>query len=223
MGEALEQDENATMDFEDIRAGVVIGIVSAIMKTLTMTMPSLEIGRANWVLPTAMTVGYILLRARREPAKLETWGITSRISWAAWAAFAGLVMMGASGLAATSWALSGEITFRAAYLFDMIEYLLGAFPQQFFLCSVGLASLSTLRIFRGRWRLPLFVGLVFGLAHFWTPVRLPNSSFPIQMVAPMPMGLFAAYYFLRFRTIVPLTIWHTVLYVLLVNWVQRFL
>lgn len=223
MGGALKQDENATMDFEDIRAGVVIGIVFAIMKTLSMTMPWLKIGGANAVLPATMTVGYILLRARREPEKLETWGITSPISWTAWAAFAGLVMLGALVLAATSRALSGEITFRASYLFDMIEYVVGAFPQQFFLCSVGLASLSTLRIFRGHWRLPLFVGLAFGLAHFWTPARLPNMSFPIQVVATMPMGFFAAYYFLRFRTIVPLTIWHTVLYVLLVNWVQRFL
>ncbi len=223
MGGALEQDENTTIDFEDIRAGVVIGIVFAVMKTLTMSMPSLGIGGANSVLPATMTVGYILLRARREPEKLETWGITSRISWAAWAAFAGLAVSGAVVLAAMSRALSGEITFRASYLFDMIEYVVGAFPQQFFLCSVGLASLSTLRIFRGHWRLPLFVGLVFGLAHFWSPVRLPNSGFPIQVVATMPMGFFAAHYFLRFRNIVPLTIWHTVLYVLLVNWVQRFL
>ncbi len=223
MGEVVEQDANATMDFEDIRAGVVVGIVFAVVKTLKVGVPSLGVGMADSVIPAAMTLGYILLRARREPEKLDAWGITTPISWAAWGASAGLVLAGAAVLAAASRALSGEITFRASYLFDMIAYVAAAFPQQFFLCSVGLASLSTLRIFRGRWRLPLFVGLVFGLAHFWTPVHLPNSSFPIQVVATMPMGFFASYYFLRFRSIVPLTLWHTVLYVLMVNWVQRFL
>ncbi|MFM1918492.1 MAG: hypothetical protein RLZZ303_126 [Candidatus Hydrogenedentota bacterium] len=223
MGEASGKRDDATMDFEDIRASLAVGIAFVVLKALKLGVPSLGVGMADAVIPATMTLGYIFLRARREPEKLDTWGITARISWAAWAGFIGLVVTGAGVLALGSRALEGEITFRVSYLFNMVNYLPAAFPQQFFLCSVGLATLSKLKVFRGQWRLPLLVGILFGLAHFWTPVHLPDSSFPISVVATIPMGYFAAYYFLHFRTIIPLTIWHVVLYVLMVNWVQRFL
>jgi len=223
MGAVLEKNDDATMDFDDIRAGLAVGIVFVVVKTLKLGVPSLGVGMADAVIPATMTLGYIFLRSRREPEKLDTWGITARITWTAWAAFVGLVLVGAAVLALGSRALSGEITLRVSYLFDMINYLVSAFPQQFFLCSVGLATLSKLKVFRGHWRLPLLVGVLFGLAHFWTPVHLPNSSFPISVLATIPMGFFAAYYFLRFRTVIPLTIWHVVLYVFMVNWVQRYL
>lgn len=223
MGAASAKNDDATIDFEDIRAGLAVGIAFVVVKALKISVPSLGVGMADSVIPTTMTLGYIFLRSRREPEKLDMWGITARITWAAWAAFVGLVLAGAGVLALGSHLLSGEITFRAAYVFDMINYLVSAFPQQFFLCSVGLATLAKLKVFHGHWRLPFLVGVLFGLAHFWTPLHLPNSSFPISAVATIPMGFFAAYYFLRFRTIIPLTIWHVMLYVFMVNWVQRFL
>jgi len=105
----------------------------------------------------------------------------------------------------------------------MVEYIVGAFPQQFFMCSVGLVFLTKFRAFRGTWRIPLAVGLVFSLAHFWTPARIPGTIIPIQMVLVFPVGFVAAFYFLKFRTILPLTAAHAIAYVLLHNWVEMHL
>jgi membrane protease YdiL (CAAX protease family) len=70
------------------------------------------------------------------------------------------------------------------------------------------------------WRIPLAVGLVFSLAHFWTPARIPGTIIPIQMVLVFPAGFFCAFYFLKFRNILPLTAIHAIAYVLLHNWVE---
>ena len=102
----------------------------------------------------------------------------------------------------------------------MVEYLAAAFPQQFALCSVGLVSLSALPVFRGAWRLPLAVGLAFSLAHFWTPARIPGTYIPLQMVLTFPAGFFAAAYFLKHRSILPLTVIHAVTYPLLHHWIE---
>ena len=102
----------------------------------------------------------------------------------------------------------------------MIDYVVAAFPQQFFMCSVGLVSLAKLRVFRGKWRLPLAVGLIFSLAHWWTPARIPGTAIPLQMVLTLPAGLGCAFYFLEFRAVLPLTAMHAIVYVLLHNWVE---
>lgn len=87
----------------------------------------------------------------------------------------------------------------------------------------GVHYLAHLPVLRGSWRLPLVVGMCFGVAHFWAPVHLPGSAIPLQVVATPPMGFFAAWYFLRFGNILPLTIFHAVAYVLYSQWVEHLL
>jgi hypothetical protein len=124
-------------------------------------------------------------------------------------------------LGVTGRMLGNELDFEPSYVFRMIDYIVGAFPQQFFLCSVGLASLATLPALRGMWRLPLVVGLCFGIAHLWSPVRFPGLIIPPVAVATTPMGFFAAWYFLRFRNILPLTAFHAIAFVLYSRWVEH--
>lgn len=65
--------------------------------------------------------------------------------------------------------------------------------------------------------------MCFGAAHFWVPVHFPGSIIPLQIVATAPMVFFAAWYFLRFRNILALTMFHAIFYVLYSQWVEHVL
>lgn len=211
------------IDWRDIKAGLAIGLVYAILLTLKLKVRVLGVGASASMVPFMLTVAYIVWRGRQEPRKLDTWGLTSPISGAALLFIVVFTGITAALLRATAHMLGGDVHFEPGYVFRMAEYLIGAFPQQFFMCSVGLASLATVPVLRGSWRLPLVVGICFGMAHFWAPVHFPGSAVPLQIVATPPMGFFAAWYFLRFRNIVPLTIFHAIAYVLYSQWVERLL
>ncbi len=211
------------IDWRDIRMGLVIGLVYAVLLALKSKMPDWGIGVSAANVPCILTVAYIIWRGRREPEKLDTWGLTTPITGAAMLVMALFLGMTAALLGTAGHILGGELGFEPRYVFRMIDYIVGAFPQQFFLCSVGLTSLATLPALRGSWRLPLAVGVCFGLAHFWAPVHFPGSAIPLQVVATAPMGFFAAWYFLRFRNILPLTLFHAISYVLYSRWVEHLL
>lgn len=219
----MSADATERIDWRDIKAALAIGLVYATLLLLKLNIKESGVGASATIVPFVLTVAYIIARGRQEPVKLDTWGLTSPISGTAvlfMAAFTGIT---AALLATTALMLGGELDFSPEYLFRMAEYLIGAFPQQFFLCSVGLVTLATLPVLSGTWRLPLTVGICFGLAHFWSPDHFPGTFIPIQVVATAPMGFFATWYFLRFRNILPLTIFHAISYVLFSRWVERLL
>jgi hypothetical protein len=211
------------VDWADLAYAVFVGAVFAVVKAVSITQPEWRLGISDSLVPSLLTVGYMVCRARYQPGKLDEWGITTRITAPAVLVSAILLCTGIAVLAAAGIALAGSLTFEPAYVSRMVEYILGAFPQQFFMCSVGLVTLSKLRSLQGLWRLPLAVGAVFALAHFWTPVRIPGSIVPVQIVITFPVGFAAAWYFLRFRSIVPLTVLHAILYILLNRWVEAHL
>lgn len=213
----------AEIDWRDIRAALVIGLVYATLLALKFKFPASGVQTAATNLPFILTVSYIIWRARKEPEKLDTWGITSPITTTAMILMAAFIAVTTGLLGTTAHMLGGELRFELAYVFRMLDYIIGAFPQQFFLCSVGFTSLATLPALSGTWRLPLVVGICFGLAHFWSPTHIPGTSIPIQMIATAPMGFFAAWYFLRFQTILPLTAFHAIAYVLFSKWVEKLL
>lgn len=213
----------ARIDWRDIKTGLVIGLLYAILLVLKFKIPEWRVDVSAANVPFILTVAYIIWRGRREPEKLDAWGLTTPITGMAVLIMAVFLGMTAALLGTTRLVLGGELHFEPRYVFRMIDYIVGAFPQQFFLCSVGLASLATLPVLRGTWRLPLAVGMCFGVAHFWTPVHLPGSVFPLQVVATAPMGFFAAWYFLRYRNILPLTLFHAIAYVLYSQWVEHLL
>lgn len=215
---------SAPIDWRDWRIGVVVGlVVVVVMKVLARWQPGWGLGGLDGLVATLIVLGYVIYRARREPAKLDEWGLTTPITGAAILAIGVLLFIGALALGLMGLRLTGALSFEINYLSRMIAYIPGAFPQQFFLCSVGLVTLSKIVALQGPWRLPLTVGIIFGLAHFWTPAPLPGTHFPIQILLTAPMGAAAAWYFLRFRTILPLIFCHVVHYVLLVHWVERHL
>ena len=216
-------DWRDSIDWRDIKAGLVVGLLYAILLVLKMKAPEWRVGVSAANAPFIFTVAYIIWRGRREPGKLDTWGLTTPITGAAVLVMAVFLGMTAALLGTSRLMLGGKLDFEPHYVFRMVDYIVGAFPQQFFLCSVGLASLATVPVLRGSWRLPLAIGICFGVAHFWTPVHLPGSVIPLQVVVTAPMGFFAAWYFLRFRNILPLTMFHAIAYVLYSQWVVHLL
>ena len=215
----MNRNSRAAIDRQDIAAGILIGIAFAIVKFFALTSPDTGAGSAVANTPFILTIAYIIHRARREPEMLDTWGITTPLTKWAIAVFFMLLAFGVGLLAAAGLALGDDLALNTRNFFGMFNYIVGAFPQQFFMCSVGLASLATLPALQGHWRLPVVVGILFGLAHFWAPVKIPGSSIPIQVIVTIPLGFFAAYYFLRFRNILPLTLLHAILFILHTQWV----
>lgn len=223
-GSSEEQSQVARpIDRLDLAAAIIIGLIFAVVKALALSMPKWGAGPSTSTLPCVLCVGYVIYRGRKDPEKLDEWGITTPITRSAVAAILVMMLFAAGALGAVGHALSGTLTFAPSYVFRALNYVVGAFPQQFFLYSVGLVSLSKLPFFRGLWRLSLALGLLFGLAHFWSPVRIPGSQLPVQTLITMPMGFLCAQYFLRYRTILPLTAAHAVVFVLFMSWVERHL
>lgn len=210
------------IDWRDIRFALVLGIVTIFLKMVTFYIPSWHFSRTTGdIALTTFTVGYILARARRMPHQLDQWGLTTVLTPAALLTGLSLLVFSVLVLAGLGFLIAGGLIFEPVYMAEMIEYIPAAFPQQFVLCSVGLVSLASLSAFRGTWRLPLLVGALFSLAHFWTPVRIPGTIVPVQMLITLPAGAGAAWYFLRFRNILPLTVIHAVLYPLMHHWIER--
>jgi hypothetical protein len=209
------------IDWADMTFALVLGALVILIKLAEVGCPSLHISRLTTDdIASLLTVGYIIARARRQPEKLDDWGITTRLTPSA--LLVGFLLLGLAiaPCAAGGIAAAGRLSFEPFYITQMLEYILSAFPQQFILCSVGLGALSTLRPFRGLWRLPLLVGVLFSLAHFWTPARIPGTFVPIQMPLTLVAGFCAAFYFLKFRSILPLTAIHAIIYPLLHNWIE---
>ncbi len=217
-----EHTINLSVDWMDVKFILVLGIVTAAVKVAQYTLPGWHVTlHTTNIIACLLTVGYILGRARRNPEKLDTWGITRPLSATAWGTGLLLLALSAALLAATGYLLAGSLTFESRYVTEMVEYIPAAFPQQFVLCPVVLASLATLPMFRDRWRLSIAIGVAFSLAHFWTPARIPGTIIPIQMLITLPAGFGAALYFLTYRNILPLAAIHAVFYPLMHHWIER--
>lgn len=212
------------IDWTDLKFVFLVAVVMVAVKLVSVAEPGWQITRITTDdVASVLTMGYVVARARRQPGKLDEWGLTTRLTLPA--LLTGLALFGVAvgALAAGGVRLAGRLSFEPSYATQMIEYIPAAFPQQFFMCSVGISALATLHPFRGLWRLPLAVGLLFSLAHFWTPARIPGTIVPVQMLITFPAGFFAAFYFLKFRNILPLTAIHAVAYPLLHNWIEAHL
>lgn len=208
------------IDWTDLKFMFFVGIVASTLKILGFARPGWQINGTDALVAFLLCVGYIIARGRKRPEKLDEWGLTTPLTKSAILVGLLLLIVAVGIQAAVGRKLAGKLSFEPSYVPRMIEYVVGAFPQQFFMCSVGLVSLAKLRVFRGTWRLPLAVGVVFSLAHWWTPAKIPGTPIPIQMVLTFPAGVACVLYFLKFRSIVPLTAIHAIVYVLLHNWTE---
>lgn len=204
----------------DLGVAILVGVSVVALKLLAVAAPSWQLRGIDALVAFLITLSYVVARARHAPEKLDAWGLTTRLT--PQAIVVALVLLGIASViqAALGILVAGKLNFEIAYLAQMVEYIVSAFPQQFFLCSVGLVFLAKFPTLQGTWRLPLLVGLLFSLAHWWTPAKVPGTIIPIQMLTTAPAGALAAYYFLRYRSIVPLTLIHAVVYILGLRWVE---
>jgi len=209
-----------TIDWQDIGSALLVGSVALPIKLMALSRPEWELSGPTAAVPFLIILAYVFIRARREPQKLDDWGLTTPLTMPAVLTAIAMLLGAILFLALCGTLLGSGLPFEARHLSHMVNYIDDGFCQQFYMCSVGLASLATLRMFQGTWRLPLFVGMIFGLAHFWTPHLIPGTFIPVQVLITFPVGFLAAWYFLRFRSIVPLTLIHAIGYILLHSWVE---
>lgn len=193
---------------------------------------AIKIGKHHGVCPPSVNDGlvacllilaYVLYHARRMPERLDEWGFTTPLTRGAILSACGLLAFALAVIVAWAKHLGLSTAITPQYPFEMLDYLIGAFPQQFFMCSVGLVTLARIPRLKGQWRIPLLVGCIFALAHLWTPARFSPLHIPVQSVITFPLGFVAAAYFLSYRTIIPLTIIHAILFPLYFHWVEAHL
>lgn len=149
---------NQKIDWTDIKAAFFVGLVFAVIRGASFIRPDLSLGDLDSLVPFLLCVEYTIYRARRHPEKLDEWGITTPLTLPPLVTILVILGSGIGCLAVLGFALSGTLSFGFLYVTQMIEYIISAFPQQFFLCSVILVSLSKVKIFQGQWRLPLWWG-----------------------------------------------------------------
>jgi len=221
----LKKETDLRIDWLDIKVAIIIGLIYAPLKALELHgNPPWNIpGKTIEIIINTLCIAYILLRVQRVPEKLKEWGLTTPITVGALMAFIGLQALATISLAALSLQVGGSLSFKVGYVYEMIGYILGAFPQQFLVFAIGVSTLEKIPLLRGWWRVPLLTGAVFALGHFWSPAKIPGTFIPLQLVSTFPMGFLLAWYFIRFRTIIPLTAWHAINFVLLVNWVEKYI
>ncbi len=221
MMEPLAQRMKA--DPKDLLFVVALGILYLPVKLAEVLAPWAHFtGTTTNAIAFVTTMVYIIARARREPEKLDEWGITTPITLPAVVIALGLLAGGIAMLGATSLLLGGSPSFRPALLPQAIEYIAGAFPQQFVLCSIRISALSKFPVFRGWWRLPVAMSVLFYAAHLWSPLLFPNTTLLIQLF-PMLGGLVFTVYFMYFRNIIPTTLLHAFSFPFLVHWVESIL
>jgi hypothetical protein len=202
----------------DVKFVVFVGIVGAAIKVVAATKPEWHLNITDALVASLLILGYIAARARREPEKLDEWGLTTPLTIPAVAAALVLLGIGVGGFSvSTGIAFAGGPRFEPSYVPRMIEYITGAFPQQFAMCSVGLVSLAKLRAFRNTWLLALAVGFSFCFAHLVLPGK-SVSTMLLELATLFPAGILASSYFLKFRNILPLTAMHAILYIFLSTW-----
>jgi hypothetical protein len=217
-GGALDTGAGRRIDWKDVRFTFFLAGVFMLLKWTNFTRPEWHLNTTDALVPFLLTLGYIVARARRQPEKLDEWGITTPLTFPAVALALALFGVGVGVLTvSTGIAFAGGPRFEPSYVPRMVDYIVGAFPQQFVMCSVGLVSLAKLRPFRNTWMLALAVGLAFCLAHFLLPGKA-LSTMLLELATLFPAGFLAAGYFLKFRNLLPLTAMHAALFVLLSSW-----
>lgn len=166
-------------------------------------------------------LGYILWRAQNEPGKLREWGLTMPITLPALAGAGLLFLLAVGNAVALNQYYGGTLSLDAKGIVFAVNYLSGAFPQQFLLCSIAVVTLEKLPMLRGNWRIPLLLGVVFWLGHIWDVINDP-SKLSFEFFLLILQGVCASYYFLRFRTVLPLVVLHAIVYAMGVMWIHPF-
>ena len=208
------------VDWRDFRVLFLCVGLWVIVHAINALAPDWNTGDSLTIAPAVALIGYIFLRARRSPEKLESWGITTPLTFASISVFVAFLVSGIllSGLIARQ--MGNELRFQPDYLFRMLEYFPSGFTQQFFLCSVLLVSLETVPALKGTWRLPLLMGILFGAVHLHSPFYITGFPIPPVAVGTFFLGFIATWYFLRFRNMIPLACLHAIGFVLFVNWIE---
>lgn len=190
MNAECEKQEKArplNIDWLDIEVALGIGLLYALLKGIEIVAnPPWSYGGSIGTIISILCIAYILLRAERQPEKLREWGLTAPITAGAMAVALGMLALSVLFLGAFGLYLRGGLPFHVSYFFRMIDYVPGAFPQQFLVFAIGLGTLEKIPAIGGAWRLPLLTGTLFALGHFWSPAHFPGTVIPLQVIGTFP-------------------------------------
>lgn len=209
------------IDRKDFQAILIISVIYVLFRSMTFLGPDFSgYKRSALFVAVFFTIMYIFDRARKHPGKLEEWGLVGKIT--PWAVMSFLMILGA-GIGFNfilGRIYTGDISFEPHYVNDMVFYVFHASLQQFCLCSIILVSLNKIESLSGNWKLPLIVGVIFALVHIIAPSKIPGTKISLQLIYTFPFGILGAWYFLKFRLVLPIVFVHATLYVLLKKWVE---
>jgi hypothetical protein len=213
--------EKPKIDWKDVTFVAFLGISFVLMKIFEFLSGNNEIGEMLIGLACIICIVYILMRASHQPEKLREWGFITPITRVAFVFFIGFLLVSLLILGFCGWALFGMLPFEIHYVAQMIDYTRDAFLQQFLIFAIGVVNLEKFPLLRGKWRLPILMGILFAFVH---PIDIQFLwGIPLPLLLLFPMGFLATYYFQRFRTILPNIAIHAIGYVLLSNWITSLL
>lgn len=209
-------------DWLDVKFSVLLGLFYFPLKQVELYCDNPgNLGSSIGDIMTIPCIAYILWRAQREPNKLREWGLTTPITVQALLYAVVMFVLAIAILLVACYGYGRALSFDISYIFRMTDYVAGAFPQQFVLCSILLVSLEKMPPLRGAWRMPLLCGVLFFVAHLWAIVHDPSklTLFSLNLIL---MGVVVTAYFLRFRTIIPIVALHAFVFVLTTNWLAGY-
>lgn len=210
------------IDWLDVKFSVCLGLFYAPMKAVELLCGNPGgLGGSIGDIMTIPCIAYILWRAQREPNKLREWGLTTPITVQALLYAVVMFILAIAILLVACFAYGQPLSFDISYIFRMTDYVSGAFPQQFVLCSILLVSLEKMPALRGVWRIPLLCGFLFFAAHLWGLFYDP-SKFSLFSLNLITMGIAVTAYFLWFRTIIPIVALHAFVFVLSTKWLAGY-
>ena len=87
MGEktATNPDTSAprTIDWMDVKFVFFVGVVATLIKLISFAKPEWHLNTTDGLVASLLMLGYIIARARRQPEKLDEWGITTPLTFPA--------------------------------------------------------------------------------------------------------------------------------------------
>jgi len=66
-----------TIDWTDLKFASFVGVVTALLKLIGFAKPEWHFNGVDALAAFLLTIGYIIARGRRQPDKLDEWGITT--------------------------------------------------------------------------------------------------------------------------------------------------
>jgi hypothetical protein len=127
-GECIRPRNKA--DWADMAFVVIVGLIAALLKILGAVKPDMQISlHTENTAASVLVMGYVIARARRNPEKLDEWGLSTRLTFPAIVTGLLLIALAVGFRVVESMAVGGKVILEPFLASQALEYTLSAFPQ----------------------------------------------------------------------------------------------